>query len=172
MEADLVLNWEPDLHLPLKSSLGVASIPGQGEGIFHYRFMPHPGAYVGWGWNRHSSDNSFAGNNMDFKETGYTFGLEFQHPLSNTPVDFYIQGGDIYNHIEIENSAGDITADSDHGLGWQAKVGISFNLSSDKWVIKPGVRYRSLSRDIEFGNTTTGIDLPYFNFGVGISSSL
>ena len=105
---------------------------------------------------------------MDFEETGYTFGVEYLHPLGNSPLDFYIRGGGIYNHIEVESSDGDITADSDHGLGWQIEGGLAFDLGN-RWMLKPGVRYRSLSRDIEVGNTTTDIDLTVFNTSIGIS---
>lgn len=140
------------------------------DGILTYRFMEHTSVFGGWGWHRFTSDDSFAGSNMDFEETGYTFGLEFLHPLANTPMDFYIRGGGIYNHIEVENSDGDITADSDHGLGWQAEAGLAFDLGN-KWMLKPGVRYRSLSRDIEVGNITSDIDLTYFNLAVGIARS-
>lgn len=138
------------------------------EGTFAYRFMPHLSAYAGWGWHRFASDNSFAGSSVDFEETGYTFGLQFLHPLGATQLDYFVRAGGIYNHIEAENSDGDITADSGHGLGWQAETGLAFDIGN-KWQLRPGVRYRSLSRDIEIGNTTTDTDLSYFEFGVGIA---
>jgi len=138
------------------------------DGILSYRFMPHTSVFGGWGWHRFTSDDSFAGANMDFEETGYTFGLEYLHPLGNTPLDFYLRGGGIYNHIEVENSDGDITADSDHGLGWQIEGGLAFDLGNH-WMLKPGIRYRALSRDIEVSNITTDIDLTVFNTSIGIS---
>ncbi len=138
------------------------------DGILSYRFMTHTSVFGGWGWHHFSSDDSFAGANMDFEETGYTFGVEYLHPLGNSPLDFYIRGGGIYNHIEVESSDGDITADSGHGLGWQIEGGLAFDLGN-RWMLKPGVRYRSLSRDIEVGNTTTDIDLTVFNTSIGIS---
>jgi len=167
------LSWEIRAGVDLATQdLGDADLnTGFGfDGILTYQFMEHTSVFGGWGWHRFTSDNSFAGSNMDFEETGYTFGLEFLHPLGNTSMDFYIRGGGIYNHIEVENSNGDITADSDHGLGWQAEAGLAFNLGN-KWMLKPGVRYRSLSRDIEVGNITTDIDLTYFNLAVGITRS-
>ncbi|SHE89521.1 Outer membrane protein beta-barrel domain-containing protein [Fodinibius roseus] len=138
------------------------------DGILTYRIMPHTSIFGGWGWHRFTSDDSFAGSNMDFEETGYTFGMEFLHPLGNMPMSFYIRGGGIYNHVEVENSDGDITADSDHGLGWQAGAGVAFDIGN-RWMLKPGVRYRSLSRDIEVGNVSSDVDLTYFNIAVGIA---
>ena len=51
------------------------------EIIFEVRFMPHTWGYIGWGYNRFNSDEtSFAGKGADFEETGYLFGLHFNHP--------------------------------------------------------------------------------------------
>ena len=88
-----------------------------------YHLIQHTSIFRG---HRFTSDDSFAGANMDFEETGYTFGLEYLHPLVNSPLDFYLRGGGIYNHIEVENSDGDITADSEYGLGWQIEGGLAF----------------------------------------------
>ena len=141
--------------------------PGFGfEANLTYRFMPHLSAYAGWGWQRFGSDGSFAGAEMDFEETGYRFGLQFMHPLGSTPVDYFVRAGGIYNHIELENSGGDITADSGHGLGWQAGAGIAVPIGA-KWRFMPGLRYQSLSRDIEVGTVTTDVDLNYVALEIG-----
>lgn len=136
------------------------------EANLTYRFLPHLSAYGGWGWQRFSAEESFAGAEADFEETGYRFGLQFMHPLGSTPIDYFIRAGGIYNHIEIENSDGDITADSDHGLGWQAGAGVAVPIGA-KWRLMPGLRYQSLSRDIEIGATTTDADLTYLGLEVG-----
>ncbi len=140
------------------------------EFAFGYRFMPHLGAYVGWGWNQFKSDNnSFAGTgDTDFEETGYTFGLQFIHPIGESSTSYLVRIGGIYNHIEVENSAGDITADSGHGLGWELGAGLNFELGSN-WNLRPQLGYRALSRDIGIGNVTTDVDLNYVSFGVGIA---
>lgn len=138
------------------------------EATLAYRFMPHLSAYAGWGWHKFNAEDSFAGSDVDFEETGYTFGLQFIHPLGTSILDYFIRAGGIYNHLEVENDDGDITADSGHGLGWQMEAGLVFPLG-DKWSLMPGVRYRSLSRDIEIGNVTTSTDLRYIELGVGAS---
>src|SRR5688572_6829662 len=53
----------PGVNLPLKN-LGDADLKtGFGfEFNVAYRFLPHLAAYTGWGWNRFSADQSFAGN--------------------------------------------------------------------------------------------------------------
>ncbi|HPF32752.1 MAG TPA: hypothetical protein PK907_07020 [Candidatus Sabulitectum sp.] len=38
-----------------------------------------------------------------------------------------------------------------------------------RWSITPGVRFRSLSRDIEIGTATTPVDLNYVSVEAGVS---
>jgi hypothetical protein len=165
------LNLRPAANFPTKN-LGNANLStGFGlEAVGAYRFMPHVVVYGGWGWSKFSTDNSSAGTKLDFEETGYTFGLQFIHPISNSKINYMVAGGGIYNHIETEDDKGDIIADSGHGLGWQLETGISIPLSQRLHLI-PGIRYRSLSRDINIENTITKADLNYISGGVGLSYS-
>ncbi len=151
------------------SKLGDAELkPGLGfEGVFHYRFMPHLGVYAGWGWNRFGSDNSFAGDDVCFEETGYVFGLQFKHPFGESPVKYYLRAGGLYNHIEIENAEGDIINDTQHGFGFQLAGGIDFNLGSN-WSLTPGLKFNSLSRDSEFEGISRNLNLNYISLRVGI----
>lgn len=130
--------------------------------------MPHLAAYTGWGWNRFTSSQSFAGSNMDFEETGYTLGLQFIHPVASSKINFVIAAGGIYNHIETENTNGDIISDSGHGWGWQMEAGVSAPLSK-RLNLMPTVRYRSLSRDIKVESSSTAVDLNYVSVGAGLS---
>lgn len=140
------------------------------EGALAYRFMPHLGAYVGWSWNRFAADQSFAGTNIDFEETGYFLGLQFIHPIGDSKINYMLKGGGTYNHIETENSAGDIINDTGHGFGWQIGGGITVPLG-ERFQLIPEVRYRSLSRKITIGETSTPVDLNYISTSVGISYS-
>ncbi len=137
------------------------------EGILHYRFMPHMGVYTGWGWNKFTSDASFAGSKMDFEETGYVFGLQFKHPIASSAVSYYVRAGGLYNHIEVENTEGDIIGDTGHGFGWQAAGGVDLPLGRN-WSITPGVKFNSLSRDVSIEEVTTKLDLNYIQLRVGI----
>ncbi|MGB5371245.1 MAG: outer membrane beta-barrel protein [Flavobacteriaceae bacterium] len=141
------------------------------EAALGYRFMPHLGAYVGWGWNQFKSDNpSFAGTGeFDFEETGYTFGIQFIHPFNtSSKLSYLLRLGGMYNHIEVENTAGDTIADSGHGLGWELGAGIDLDLGG-QWNLRPQFGYRSLSRDLNIATTTTSVDLNYFSIGIGIA---
>ncbi len=135
-----------------------------------YRFMPHLAAYAGWSYNNFAVDQSFAGSDASFEETGYTFGLQFIHPIGESGLSYLVRVGGTFNHIEIENNDGDIIIDSGHGLGWQAEAGLVIPLS-EKFSLSPSLRYRSLNRDIKIENVSTSVDLNYLSVGVGLSWS-
>jgi hypothetical protein len=153
---------------------GVALDAGVGfEVLVEYRFMPHVLGYGGWDWHHFGSDQSFAGADMDFEETGYAFGLRFEHPFSGesgTGPAWWVRAGGTYNHIEIENPAGDIVGDSGHGFGWEAGTGVTFHVA-ERWNLTPGVRYRALTRDITVSGATSTVDLSYTLIEVGLSRS-
>lgn len=66
------------------------------EANVQYRFFPHLGAYVGWDWTHFSALESVAGPNMDLEETGYAFGLRFQHPVrEGSRTSWWVRGGGI-----------------------------------------------------------------------------
>lgn len=73
-----------------------------------YRVQPHLSVYAWLDWHRFTADASFAGSNNDFEETGYAVGLQFEHPIARSKsVALQLRAGGIYNHIEVENTAGD-----------------------------------------------------------------
>lgn len=138
------------------------------EGMLHYRILSHFGVYAGWGWNKFSSANSFVGSNADFEETGYMFGLQFKHPIGSSPISFYLRGGGLYNHIEIESKNGDLVKDTKHGLGWQVAGGVNVPLKG-KWSLNAGVRFNSLTRkNVDFESIKRDIALNYLGVRIGI----
>jgi opacity protein-like surface antigen len=141
------------------------------EGFVTYRFMPHLALYTGWGWNHFNADQSFAGADVDFEETGYTFGVQFVHPLGDSQLSYLVRAGGLFNHIEVEDQERDLLGDSEHSFGWQIGAGLVVPLG-EHWSLTPSLRYRALSSDIEIDATTTAVDLNYFSIGIGISRSL
>jgi opacity protein-like surface antigen len=143
------------------------------EATIGYRFLPHLSAYGGWDW-RHfefEPEVSFAGTDAGVEETGYAFGLRFEHPFSRERSDgiaFRVRAGATLNHIEIEDDDGEEVADSGHGLGWEGGAGITFPLT-DALRLSPVVRYRSLSRDIDIDDVTTEVDLRYIAAELGVT---
>lgn len=143
------------------------------DGTLRFRFSPHLGAYAGWDWVRFSPTDSFAGPDTDLEQTGYAFGLRFEHPFEGEDpavegLAYWLRAGGIYDHVEVEDADGDIIADSGHGLGWEAGLGLAYWIT-DRWSFTPGVRFRSLSRDIEVGAGTTELDLQYVGFEIGVA---
>jgi hypothetical protein len=163
------LTFRPGVNLAVKD-LGNAKLKTGGgfEATIGYQFMPHLGAYTGWGWNKFASGNSFAGTDAGFEETGYCFGLQFFHPIGNSRINWMASGGAVYKHIETENTKGEIISDSGHGWGWEVEGGVSIPLGR-RWNFVPGIRYRSLSRDIKNGTVATPVDLQYISVGAGLS---
>lgn len=133
-----------------------------------FRFLPHVSTYGGWDWHRFNTNVPFAGNNTDVEETGYAFGLRFEHPIRSSSRTLVLRGGGTYNHIELENAAGKLVSDSGHGLGWEAGAGIGFRVG-DRWRITPGVRFRSLFRDLVVANVTNPVTLRYVAFEIGFA---
>lgn len=137
------------------------------EGSVAYRFMPHLAVYAGWSWNKFGSDARIDGTNLDFEETGYTYGLQFIHPIGESKINFIARVGGLANHIEVEQDD-DIISDSDHGFGWQVEGGLAIPLGAS-WRLMPSVRYRSLASEIEIQTVTTSVVLNYISVGLGLA---
>lgn len=137
-----------------------------------YRFLPHLSAYAGWDWTRFTADASPAGD-ADFEETGYVFGLRWEHPFSgesgNGPAA-WVRAGGTWNHIEVEDADGELVDDTGHGLGWEAAAGVSLAAGSN-WRVTPAVRYRALSRTLQLDVTPEDVDLRYVTLEVGFRRS-
>jgi len=136
------------------------------EAAVAYRFLPHVSVYAGWGWHHFTADGFLPGVDMDAEETGYTFGLTFAHPIGGSPLGYFVQAGGLYNHIELESN--NEAMDTGHGAGWQLGAGVVAPLGA-QWQLVPGLRYRSLSRDLRIGNVTTDLDLTYLTVHVGLA---
>jgi hypothetical protein len=159
---------------PSEDPNNAALDPGLGfEVLVEYRLMRHLLGYGGWDWHHFGSEQSFAGADMDFEETGYAFGLRFEHPFggeTGAGPAWWVRGGATVNHIEIENTSGDIVADTGHGFGWEAGAGMTFHIG-ERWNLTPGLRYRALSRDLTVSGTTSTMDLRYTLVEIGIARS-
>jgi opacity protein-like surface antigen len=145
--------------------------PGFGfEGTIAYSFMPQISAYAGWDWYHFSaSETSFAGDGRDLEETGYAFGLRFEQPLGDAArMALRLRGGGTYNHVEMENEAGEVIGDSGHGLGWEAGAALGI-MVGESWELSPGIRYRSLTPDLDFVAPATSGTLEYVAVEIGVS---
>lgn len=163
------LTIKPAVNVPAKEIQGTELATGYGiDGSLSYGITDFLALNAGWGWNKFSADNSFAGNDMDFEATGYTLGIQFNYPTTPSKITYSVGVGGIYNHIEIENSNGDIVADSGHDLGAQVEAGISIK-AGNHFALVPFARYRALSNEFNMDQTTQAFKLQYFSAGLGLS---
>lgn len=163
--------FRPGVDFPTKKMGDVNLNTGFGfEGSLAYRFMPHLAAYAGWSWNKFGSSEEINGSSLDFEETGYTYGLQFIHPIGDSKIDLLARAGGVTNHIEVEKG-GEVIFDSGHGFGWQVEGGLAIPLG-ERWRLMPSVRYRSLSRDLTIENVTSSVDLNYLSVGLGLAVGL
>lgn len=164
-QAPVTLELRGGAALPTDDLGDVALNPGAGAGLtVGYDFMPHLGAYVGWDWFRMTSDEA-AGESFDVENTGYAFGLRFQHPLMSQ-VGYWVRAGGLYAHIELEDDS-DITVDSGHELGWEAGAGLRLPVG-DRFMLTPGLRYRMLPTDL----MNPSVDLAYIAIEMGVQYRL
>ncbi len=159
----------PNIDFPTKDIGDIEPKTGFGfEVAVSYNFMEHLGAYVGWGYNTFKTTSNITEFDNDVDMTGYTFGLQFIHPfVEGSKLSYLIRAGGIYNHLEFEDSDGDIFEDTGHGLGYEFGAGIDYNFSGT-WHLRPQIGYRALSREIDFDDVKVDVDLNYISFGVGI----
>lgn len=137
------------------------------ETVLHYRFMPLFGIYGGWGWSHFNANESFAGQDIDFEQTGYILGLQCKLPLGSSPVSYYARAGLLFSHIETEDNQGDIISDTGHGAGWQAATGIEVSMGKN-WSLSPGVKFNYLSGETELEGVNYQLDHRYVSVRIGI----
>jgi len=160
------VEFRPNINFPTEDFVDTNIKVGYGfEVAFGYQFMEHLGAYAGWGYNNFNIKDS----DVDFDETGYTFGLQFIHPIgSSENLSLLFRAGGIYNHIELEDNDGNLIDDSGHGFGWEVGAGLNYNIGGN-WNLRPQIGYRTLSRDLNIEETTFNVDVNYIAVGLGIA---
>ena len=141
--------------------LGTAALEsGFGAGITaNIRVMPHLHLYGGWDYHTFVTDQLLGTAEYDVDDTGYALGAKFQHPM-NDRIDSWLRIGALYNHIELEDSNGDIVSDSGHELGWEAGAGVSIAVN-DRFAIMPGARFRTYSATLDLDGDELPVDLTY-----------
>ncbi len=163
--------WSAELragaNLPVDDLGDIELDPGFGfEGTVAYRFSPLLSAYAGWGMRQFDAETT--NGSPDVEQTGYVFGLQAIRTLADSKLSYRARGGLTYEHIEIENARGDIVEDTSHGVGFEVGAAVVYSVS-EQLSLTPGVRYRFLSRDVDFESTDRSVDLSYVVLDVGIA---
>ena len=119
------------------------------EGAVTYDFLPFLGVFVGWDWVGFTPEESFAGTDIDFEGTGYLAGLRYERAVTDAlPFEVWLRTAVRYDHLELENDAGDIVAGTDRDVGLDVGLGLAFAIN-ESWVVTPGVRYRAITHDVQ-----------------------
>jgi Outer membrane protein beta-barrel domain len=162
--------WElaSDIAFP-SGKLGPAKLKsGPGFDLtISYGLTPKLGSYVGWNWHRFRADSAFTGSKVDANESGLVLGMQWRDRFGQSGLDYRVRAGIVFNQIELESSSG-IISDSKHGVGWELAAALLVPLPGH-WTLTPGVRYRSLSRDITVGGQSYAVGLRYVAVGAGVS---
>ncbi|MCM4161555.1 porin family protein [Antarcticibacterium flavum] len=161
--------FRPGVNFPIDKVAGIEVKTGFGfEAALSYEIIPHLEAYAGWSWNKFGGDSGFGPSNLDVEETGYTFGFQFIHPIANSSLSYSLRGGAVYNHLEFEDQGGNTIVDSGHGFGWQVGGGLDWEIGNN-FHLRPGIRYRSLTRQLEMEIGNLEAKLNYLSFGLGLA---
>src|SRR5688500_16389056 len=93
-QKEWAVTLKPGVNIPTEQIAGTDLSTGFGvEGTISYEFSNFLTGYGGWGWNKFSAEHSFAGDDIDFEETGYTFGIQFNYPTTITKVTYMLSVG-------------------------------------------------------------------------------
>lgn len=167
-QSNWTLAFRGGANVPVEKLGAVDLKTGVGfEGQIGLRVLPHLYFNTGWGWNRFAAKNT----SSDYEETGYLLGAQLVHPVVGSRLHLVLGANALYNHVEVENSAGDIVYNSGHGWGWQADAGLGFPIGRQV-MLTPAVRYHSLSRKMAENGGNTPADLRYVSAGLSLSFHL
>jgi len=132
-----------------------------------FRVQPHLHAYAGWGWHHVGAGDVLDDGSLE--QTGYTFGLQFQHPVGQGPFDLFVRSGAVLRHFELE-ADDDVVDDSGHGWGWELGAGVSYAMGQ-AWDLRLGVTHRSLDRDVDVDGTPRSVELGGLGVELGMARS-
>lgn len=129
--------------------------------------MPFTSIYGGWGYTHFNANESFAGTDIDFEQTGYILGLRFKKSIGDSPLSYFVRCGLLYSHIETENNDGEIISDTGHGVGFQVAGGLEVALGKG-WSLAPSLKFNSISGETELEGVSHQLDLRYVSARLGI----
>ncbi len=137
------------------------------EATLSVRVAPGVFVYGGWDWQHQPAATPIFGTGTDVEDTGYAVGLRYVAPVPS-PIKPWVRAGAIFNHVEIEDTAGALVADSEHTAGWELGGGIEIALG-DTVSLTPGLRYRRFEPDVRVGSTVVPAVLSYIAYDVGLA---
>jgi hypothetical protein len=161
------MDFRPSLNLPTGFFMGTKLDPGFGfDANVMYNFIGNASVYGGWGWalfpqNRTNSDA------LRVQRMGSSFGLKITQPLNKYNLEGYVMGGAVHQHVSLEKTS-QIRYRSGQQWGWQLEAGLSLPLDYGI-ALQPGLKYSSLSGNIEENGSKNTFDLNDLSAGIILS---
>ncbi|MGE3525703.1 MAG: outer membrane beta-barrel protein [Gemmatimonadales bacterium] len=143
------------------------------EGTVGYQVYGPLTAYAGWGWHRFTSKDlatPFRNGAANVVQTGYVFGLRYSHELQGRGLrpTLVARAGGTLEHLETKTWSGTMTEDTGHGLGGELGVALGLTLANH-WSVMPGLRFRSLRRDLTIDGLKRPARLDYLTLEAGVN---
>lgn len=146
--------------IPTGDDFGETATTGFGfEGNVAYGVMPLLEVYAGASWTRFGVDSEEAEEvDAHFTDLGFSAGARVNLP--GAIVQPWLRGGLIYHRLQISGEEGGFEASfkTDWALGFEVGGGGGIPVAPTV-VITPGVRYRSYSPEVSFGELTGDADV-------------
>lgn len=128
-------------------------------------FTPMVAAYARFSYYTFGADTGDPTVDGNYNDSGFGLGarLSFAGDGDGSMAP-WLEGGLIYNKLEVEASSGGISGsvESDPGLGFEVGAGLDFPVGEGGLVIQPRAYYRSYSPE-------DGLTVSYAVVGVGLS---
>ena len=159
--------FRPGVNFPVEELSSGGYKLGYGfETTVSYRMMPHLRATGGWSWNSFETDND-AKRGTHFYENSFIFGFELQLPITEPPLTYHLFARSILGQLRYEDNLNNIDARSSYELGFEVGGAVAIWLD-DKWVIRPDLRYRYISAELDYPQGPFETDLKYIALGAGL----
>lgn len=133
------------------------------DALLSYVVAPSAAIYAGWGYHRFGVD----GSGLDIDQTGYVLGVAWLGAFGGSDVGYRFNVGATYEHLVFESDTAERVDDSEHGLGYEIGAAVLLPLGTT-YVLTPGLRFRSISRAVEFDGVDRDVDVDYLAAEIGI----
>ncbi len=115
------------------------------------------------------ANEDFTGRDNAITDLGYVAGVKFGGRFGRTRVGWQVHGAANYGEIKLyEEDTDNNIGETGHELGWEVGYAVTIALPN-KWVLTPGMTYRSRRADLTVNGVREGVDLNYVTVGMGFS---
>jgi len=111
----------------------------------------------------------FTGRDNAITDLGYVAGIKVGGRFGRSRVGWQVHGAANYGEIKLyEEDTDNSIGETGHELGWEVGYAITITLPN-KWVLTPGMTYRSRRANLTVNGVPEGVDLNYVSVGMGFA---